>query len=138
MWHSLLRGLKGLFTLQVPHSALVQLEDLLVVEIPSSVAAARIDSPVYCLRVWYNGTDAADDAVPWGMLVKESKRQQLFAERGKRAAEVIWLADELTTAGQSFNVFLSGRRLRSLYRKWYRYLCRVEDDEELQPFREMV
>src|SRR5262245_1619891 len=125
MWHSLFRSIKGLFTPKVPHSALGQLEELLVVEIPRAVAAAPIDSPVYCLRVWYNGTDSSDDAVPWCMLVKESTRQQLFAEKGARAAEAIWLADELTTSGQSFNIFLSGRRLQRLYRKWYRYLCRV-------------
>jgi hypothetical protein len=123
---------------RIPRSVLAQLEDLLVSEIPRAVKAAKIAEPVYCLRIWYNGTDSPSDAVPWLMLVKESTRQQLFTERGAGAIETIWLADELTLPGQAFNVHLSEKRLENLYAKWYQYLCDVEDDEELQPFREMV
>ena len=138
MWGSFFQHLKGFFTPTLPHRALAQLEELLVVEIPMAVRSAKIEEPVYCLRIWYNGTDSASDAVPWLMLVKESTRQQLLATRAGNDPTFLWSADELTEPGAAYNVFLSGWRMGRLYRKWYRYLCAVEDDEEIQPFREMV
>lgn len=134
MW----QWLTELFSTGVPHGALKRLEERLVAIIPAAVQQANLGEPVYCMRIWYNGTDSDSDAVPWLMLVKESTRQQLFLERGERAAEVIWLADELTLPGQAFEIFLEGRGLEGPYTRWYRYLAAVEDDEAIQPLREMV
>jgi hypothetical protein len=135
---SFLRWLKGFFIPGDPRALLAQIEELLVAEIPPVVKAAGIDESVYCLRIWYNGTDSPEDAVPWLMLVKESTRQQFLAAHAGNAPHYLWCADEATYPGQAYNVMLEGKRLERLYRKWYRHLSALEEDEELQPFREMV
>ena len=42
---------------KLPKSTLAQLEKLLVSEIPAAVQAANLTEPVYCARIWYNGTE---------------------------------------------------------------------------------
>jgi len=130
--------LRGFFQPKVPVAALAQMEELLVVEIPKAVRSASITEPAYCLRLWYNGTDSAEDAVPWLMLVKESTRQEFLAKHGANAPYYLWSADEATLPGQSYNINLPEKPLQRPYSKWYRYICKVEDDEELQHFREMM
>ncbi len=117
---------------------LLKIEALLVSHIPNVVKAARLREPVYCLRIWYNGTDSDETAVPWLMLVKESTRKSFILEHRKEAPYYIWCADEATNAGQSFNVQIDNAELVKQYGLWYDYLCDLDDDEELQPFREMI
>lgn len=123
---------------QAPHSTLEQIEKLLAAAIPRAVKAAKITEPVYCLRIWYNGTDSAEDAVPWLMLVKESTRKKFQVQHGEQAPDYIWGADEVTLPGLACNVDIASKQLAGLYRTWYDWLCDVEDDEALQPFREMI
>lgn len=124
---------------RLPKSTLAELEKLLITEIPSAVKAAQIKEPVYCARIWYNGTDSPEDAVPWLMLVKESARQEFLTKHGdEQAPFYVWGADEISYPRQAYEVHVENERLGTLYAKWYEYLCDAEDDEELQPFREMV
>jgi len=124
---------------RLPKSTLAELEKLLTAEIPKAVKAAQIKEPVYCARVWYNGTDSPEDAVPWVMVVKESARQEFLTKHGNdQAPFYVWGADEISYPEQAYAVHLENERLGPLYAKWYEYLCDAEDDEELQPFREMV
>ncbi len=117
---------------------LSKIEALLVSSIPKVVKAAKLREPVYCLRIWYNGTDSDETAVPWLMLVKESTRKSFIQKHRKEAPYYIWSADEATNAGQSFNVQIDNDELVKQYGIWYDYLCELEEDEELQPFREMI
>lgn len=139
MFGSFFQRLKNLFVPQSIQATLAELEKRLVALIPDAVKAAKIDEPVYCLRIWYNGTDSPRDAVPWLMLVKESTRKEFVAKHGEKAREYMWQADEATNPGQAYNVYLNDAQLERLYAKWYRRLNAAEDeDEALQPFREMV
>ena len=117
---------------------LLKIEALLVSNIPKVVKAANLREPVYCLRIWYNGTDSDETAVPWLMLVKESTRKSFISKHGKKALYYIWAADEATSTGQSFDVQIANNELVELYGVWYDHLCDLDDDEELQPFREMT
>lgn len=124
---------------KLPKSTLAQLEKLLVREIPAAVQAANLTEPVYCARIWYNGTESDEDAVPWLMLVKESARRKFIEKQGEEHAPYyIWGADEVSCPAQAFQVHLSHERLQDLYSTWYQYLSNVDDDDELQPFREMI
>ncbi|MBS0201644.1 MAG: hypothetical protein JSS49_02005 [Planctomycetes bacterium] len=124
---------------KLPKSTLAQLEKLLISEIPGAIRDAHLAEPVYCARIWYNGTDSEEDAVPWVMLVKDSVRQKFIKKQGEEHAPYyIWGADEITDPDQSFQVHLASDRLRTLYSTWYQYLCDVDDDDELQHFREMI
>jgi hypothetical protein len=121
---------------------LLKIEALLVSHIPKVVKAAKLREPVYCLRIWYNGTDSLETAVPWLMLVKESTRKSFIRKHGKKAPYYIWCADEATNdestnTVQSFNVQIDNEELVKQYGLWYEHLCDLDDDEELQPFREM-
>ena len=117
---------------------LLKIEALLVSNIPKVVKAAKLREPVYCLRIWYNGSDSLETAVPWLMLVKESTRKSFIRKHGKKAPYYIWCADEATNTDQSFNVEIANDELVKQYGVWYEHLCDLDDDEELQPFREMT
>lgn len=117
---------------------LLKIEALLVSNIPKAIKAAKLREPVYCLRIWYNGTDSDETAVPWLMLVKESTRKSFKLEHGNEAPYYIWAADEATNADQSFNIQIDNDELVKQYGLWHDHLCDVDDDEELQPFREMT
>lgn len=127
---------------KLPTVALKQMEEILIAEIPKAVKAARLTDPVYCLRIWYNGTDSMEDAIPHLLLVKDSTRQAFVKEHGKNVvllSEYLWCADEATADEDwSYDVSLPEAKLLPPYKVWYTYLCDQDDDEELQPFREMV
>lgn len=126
---------------KVPKAALKQMEDILVAVVPEAVQRARITEPVYCLRIWYNGTDSFEEAVPHLLLVKDSTRQKFLKEHSDNPillSDYLWCADEATFEGLSDGVSLPDADLLAPYKVWYDYLCDREDDEELQPFREMV
>lgn len=124
---------------KLPKTALKRMEDILVAEVPQAVKAASISEPVYCLRIWYNGTDSMNDAIPHLLLVKESTRQKFLKEHGDDPlilCDYLWCADEATS--DDYGVGLPGAELLAPYKVWYDYLCDQDEDEELQPFREMV
>ena len=97
---------------------LLKIEALLVSNIPKVVKAAKLREPVYCLRIWYNGSDSLETAVPWLMLVKESTRKSFIRKHGKEASFHIWGADGATNAGQSFNVQIDNDELVKQYGLW--------------------
>lgn len=126
---------------KVPKAALKQIEDVLVAAVPDAVKRAKITEPVCCLRIWYNGTDSSEEAIPHLLLVKESTRQKFLKEHSDNPiilSEYLWSADEATFKGMSYDVNLPDADLLKPYKIWYGYLCEMEEDEELQPFREMV
>ncbi|AMV20806.1 hypothetical protein [Planctomyces sp. SH-PL14] len=115
-----------------------RIEAILIETIPAAIQAARLSEPVYCLRIWYNGTDSDSDAIPWLMPVKEVTRQAILKKAKGRFPEGIWLADELTNVGQAFNVDIKNAELTEQYGLWYEHLAEQDDEEDLQLFREMV
>lgn len=126
---------------KVPKAALKQIEDILFTEVPKAAKAARITEPVYCLRIWYNGTDSSEDAIPHLLLIKDSTRQKFLTKYGDdplMLCDYLWSADEATFEGFSYDVSLPDTDLLAPYKVWYDYLCDQDEDEELQPFREMV
>jgi hypothetical protein len=116
-----------------------QMEELLIAEIPRIVKAAKIKEAVYCLRIWYNGLDSMSDAVPYCMLIKESVRKTYISSGGLRDVNAIWMADEWTSSGMSFNIHSNHPKLKQLYARWYEWLCEQDDEtDSLQLFREMI
>lgn len=75
---------------------LKRLEELLVAAIPARVERLAIADPVYCLRVWYFGTDVMpEERTPSLMLPKEAWRRQVLAERGEKVPQYLWCPDEI-------------------------------------------
>lgn len=127
---------------KVPKAELKQMETVLIGAVPDAVKRANITEPVYCLRIWYNGTDSFEDAIPHLLLVKEFTRQKFLKEHGGSHPAVLsgylWCADEATFEDMSYDVSLPNTNLLKPYKVWYDYLCEADEDEDLQPFREMV
>lgn len=121
-----------------PQPILDQIEEVLVADIPAAVRAAAVGERVYCLRVWYNGIDSDDTAVPWLMLVKETARRRFLADHGEQAVYYVWGADEATSFEKSFYVQLPNPRLAELYRRWHDHLSFDDEAGSLRPFREMM
>jgi hypothetical protein len=118
---------------------LAQIEALLVAQIPTRVQARAITEPVYCLRIWYHGTDTDGNRVPSLMLVKEATRQKLLREKGRPALDYIWFADELTEPGGSYSTEMEDAKLARLCRQWYRRIPEdLDEEEQLRPIREMT
>jgi hypothetical protein len=121
-------------------AALRQLEKSLVAQIPERVKALRIAEPVYCLRIWYYGTDSVGDRAPSLTLKTEALRQQLLRDKGKKAPHYIWCADEYEDGAGVFNSPLSDATISRLCREWFAQLPRgsLPDDSELVPLREAI
>jgi hypothetical protein len=119
---------------------LQQIEDLLVAAIPERVRTLGIKEPVYCLRIWYHGTDTEGDRVPSLLLVKESVRRKLIAEKGKPGLDYIWVADELTYPDWMYSAEIEDPRIARLCWKWCsrRLPEDIEEEEELGPMRATV
>lgn len=122
-----------------PDPGLAQLEERLVKVIPSFVRAIGIDEPVYCLRIWYYGTDTAGDRTPSLMLPKESVRKQLAKEKGPKLPQYLWGADELHQDWR-FEARIKDATAAYLCRQWFDHSRSDEgpETEELRPLREMV
>lgn len=120
-------------------SILAQAEDRLVALIPTRVKAIGIQEPVYCLRIWYYGTDTGGDRVPSLMLVKESVRRRRIAEKGANVPHHLWSADELTEPSGVYTAEFKDAILAKLCRQWYdQPWGEKPETEELLPIREMV
>jgi hypothetical protein len=118
---------------------LAQLEERLVKVIPGCVRAIGINEPVYCLRIWYYGTDTVGDRTPSLTLPKESARQQLKKEKGLKLPQYLWGADELLDDWR-FDARIKDASAMYLCRQWFDHSRNDDADEteELQPLREMV
>ena len=119
-----------------PESILKQIETLLITEVPLSVKAARVKEPMYCLRIWYNGTDSSSDAAPYGMLIKESARKAHIAKEYWHPGD-LWMADEWTYPEKSKDIHVANPQLGQLYQTWYQCLC-ANEAERLPLFRQMT
>jgi hypothetical protein len=122
-----------------PDPGLGQLEERLVKIIPGCVRAIGIEEPVYCLRIWYYGTDTVGDRTPSLMLPKESVRKQLAQEKGPRLPNYLWGADELHQDWR-FDARIKDATAIYLCRQWFEHSPNDEESEteELRPLREMT
>jgi hypothetical protein len=118
---------------------LKELENLLVQFIPQAVQSRDVAEPVYCLRIWFYGTDSIGDLHPSLVLKKESARRRVIAEKGVEAPYYLWCADELTTDRDELGVPLKVKRISELCVRFYEQLRGGQSDEEqLQPMREAI
>jgi hypothetical protein len=117
--------------------ALAALQERLVELIPQRVGALGIGEPVYCLRVWYYGTDTGGDRVPSLMLCPDAVRRRVLAEKGDNAPHYLWCADEVCVG--AYTAEINDPTVSELCRLWYRRPWgRRPEEVELRPFREMV
>lgn len=124
---------------------LARLEELLVAEIPRCVKALNIVEPVYCLRIWWYGTDCMpEDRTPSLMLAKESYRRRIVAEKGDKAPNYLWGADEVDSfddrQAAAFRAEISDRAIAKLVMDWFGQMPDrgFPDDDDLIPLRLMV
>jgi hypothetical protein len=119
------------------HEILAALKERLVELIPQRVGALGLGEPVYCLRVWYYGTDAGGDGVPSLMLCPNTARRRMLAARGDEAPHYLCCADEVGVGSSTAEI--NELTASDLCRLWYRRPWgRRPEDVELRPFREMV
>ena len=95
-----------------------RLQERLVELIPQRVGALGIVEPVYCLRVWYYGTDAGGDRVPSLMLCPDAARRRVLAEKGDAAPHYLWCADEVGAG--AYTAEINDPTVSDLCRLWYR------------------
>jgi hypothetical protein len=116
---------------------LAAVEDQLVRLIPGRVRSLGVREPVYCLRVWYYGTDTGGDRVPSLTLCLDAARRNVLADKGNNAPHYLWCADELGVGRLDAEIDDSG--VAALCRGWYDHLPEdVPEAEQLRPMREMV
>jgi hypothetical protein len=117
-----------------------RLEETLIEDIPPRVKALRIPEPVYCLRIWYYGTDTDGDRTPSLTLKTEALRQRLVAEKEKQAPHYLWCADECEQGEGVFRTPIRNTTISGLCRDWFTLLPEgaLPDDSELVPLREAI
>jgi hypothetical protein len=116
---------------------LAAIEERLVELIPQRVKALGIDEPVYCLRIWYYGTDTGGDRVPSLMLGTAAARQAVLAAKGDAAPHYLWCADEVCTGAHTCEI--DDPAVAALCRRWYDQPWGGRPEtEELTPIREMA
>ncbi|HXT57298.1 MAG TPA: hypothetical protein VN699_01635 [Pirellulales bacterium] len=118
------------------------LEERLATAVPLRVRAMEIIEPVYCLRIWYFGTDVLPEGrTPSLMLAKEAWWQQMLAEKGEKAPYYIWCADEIVNAkGMAYSAEITDSTVTEMVAEWYDELPDrdLPDDNDLVPLQRMV
>jgi hypothetical protein len=114
-----------------------QLEEPLVTCIPKRVKALRLREPVYCLRIWFYGTDCVGEGIPSLTLKTESLRQRVLADKGKQAPHYLWCADECEDGAGVIRATITNAAISRLCRNWYNQLPKgsLSDDSALVPLR---
>ena len=102
----------------VGHELLAALQERLIELIPQRVRALGIGEPVYCLRVWYYGTDVGLDRVPSLMLCPDAARRRVLAEKGDVAPHYLSCADEVGAG--AYTAEINDPTVSDLCRLWYR------------------
>jgi hypothetical protein len=117
-----------------------QLEETLVTSIPPRVKAVRLREPVYCLRIWFYGTDAVGGRTPSLTLKTDSLRQKVLKDKGKRAPHYLWCADECEDGDGVIHATITDAAVSRLCRDWYHQLpgSSLSDDSSLVPLRETI
>jgi len=113
-----------------------QLEALLVEAIPPAVKGAKVADLVYCLRVYYDGTDSPpmQFATPRVRLTKEKLRKERVAEKGKDAPYYLWCADETDLPDHGFQICLNKAEIKVRCLEIYR-LIGVDESKNLALLR---
>jgi hypothetical protein len=117
-----------------------KLEESLLAHIPHRVQSLGIAQPVYCLRIWYYGTDIDGDRTPSLTFKTDALRQQLLRDKGKKAPYYIWCADEYESGDDVINTPLVDVTISRLCSEWFLGLPQglLPDDTELVPLRETI
>lgn len=118
-----------------------QLEAALVDAIPPAVKALGFSERVYCLRVYYDGTDTPGDHYVTRMrLVTAATRQEIIAKRGAKAPYYFWGADETDMPKHGIDIRIDNDpNVRALCQQVYSLLCEADDDESgLAPLRTAI
>jgi hypothetical protein len=117
-----------------------QLEDSLIAFIPPRVKSLRILEPVYCLRVWYYGTDIDGNRTPSLTLKTEALRKEVIVEKGKKAPHYLWCADEYEVGDGVFRDTVEDKTISRLCREWFLQLPErpLPDDNDLIPLRQTI
>ena len=121
----------------VGHELLAALQERLIELIPQRVGALGIGEPVYCLRVWYYGTDVGLDRVPSLMLCPDAARRRVLAEKEDVAPHYWWCADEVGAGAYTAEIN-DPDGLRPVPPLVPAPWGRRPEEVELRPFREMV
>jgi hypothetical protein len=123
---------------------LAGIEEVLVLAIPQRVKALAINEAVYCLRIWWYGTDMPGDRTPSLTLAKESYRQLMVAVKGDKAPYYIWSADEIDSfddrEASAFRAEIANPPTAKLVASWYAQMPDRgwPDDADLIPLQTMV
>lgn len=116
---------------------LAAVENGLVGLIPRRVQALGLREPMYCLRVWYYGTDTGGDRVPSLTLCPEAARRKVLAKKGHKVPHYLWCADELGAGRRDAEI--GDPAVAAMCRRWYAHVPKeLPEDEQLRPMREMV
>lgn len=119
-----------------------RLEDLLTTAIPLRAKSIQISEPVYCLRIWYKGTNSLpDDRTPSLMLPKRVWRERMLAEKGAEAPHYIWAADEVDTfRDMAYFAEIADPVIERAVLEWFAQMPDRElpEDNDLLPMRDMV
>ena len=121
---------------------LERLEKLLVDTIPKRVEMLGISEPVYCLRIWYFGTDVMpEERTPSLMLPKEAWRKRVLAEKGEKVPHYLWCPDEIDSfRDMAYFAELADAMITQTVCDWYSQMPQrnLPDDNDLIPMQAMV
>src|SRR5262245_20508477 len=95
---------------------------------------------MYCLRVYYDGTDTPEENYATRLrLLKESHRQRALATHGNNAPFYLWCADETDNPPEHGpNLYFDdNRRVTDLCAEVYQLLC-DDEEENLPHLREAI
>jgi hypothetical protein len=125
-----------------PDQLLNELERLLLASIPKHVGNLRIREPMYCLRLWYYGSDTPAEFLTFRLTLKSSAlRSRLVSEKGAEAPHYLWCADEVERGEGVINSDLTDPQIVKYYRRWMKIAFSVAGrpgSSRLAPLREMA
>ena len=114
---------------------------LLVDEIPRAIAAAKLASPLACLRIVYYDTHAPCTYLRLRTVSAEC-RTKVLADKGRDAPFYLWAAGEDCGDGQvdlpaEPPATKGQKQIEKLFQEVYELLC-DDEDEHMVPFRSML
>ncbi len=123
-------------------SLLAEMERRLITLIPKQVQSLRIREAMYCLRIWYFGSDSALDDWQFKLTLKPAAlRARLVAEKGAESPHYIWCADECEDGSGVINSVVVDPPITKYYRAWSEAAFGgdgLPDDSGLVPLQRMT